>query len=302
MDIQKIENKTLWITVMANLVFAIAGWVTYQYTGSEAMLMDGNFSFALGFATLLAIYISKHKHKKTAVFPYGQFVYEAAFVLSKGLLILGIIVMALSQNTLKIINFFQGEKITPIVMTPIYYYVGFVLVMTFALLYYFKKQNQKTNHKSSLLLVEAESAKVDGILTSVTGFAFFLLSFISIGSKIDFMIFIGDSIIVILMCLIMIQSPLKIIKDAFIELSGGTLQNKEDKILIETTIEKVISKGISYETYISKVGSGYLIVIYLNPNTETISLTSFGGIQEKLKNQLIPVFKFVEVEMVIRPK
>ena len=100
----------------------------------------------------------------------------------------------------------------------------------------------------------------------------------------------------------MIQSPLKIIKDAFIELSGGTLQNKEDKILIETTIEKVISKGISYETYISKVGSGYLIVIYLNPNTETISLTSFGGIQEKLKNQLIPVFKFVEVEMVIRPK
>ena len=302
MDIQKIENKTLWITVMANLVFAIAGWVTYQYTGSEAMLLDGNFSFALCFATLLAIYISKHKHKKTAVFPYGQFVYEAAFVLSKGLLILGIIVMALSQNTLKIINFFQGEKITPIVMTPIYYYVGFVLVMTFALLYYFKKQNQKTNHKSSLLLVEAESAKVDGILTSVTGFAFFLLSFISIGSKIDFMIFIGDSIIVILMCLIMIQSPLKIIKDAFIELSGGTLQNKEDKILIETTIEKVISKGISYETYISKVGSGYLIVIYLNPNTETISLTSFGGIQEKLKNQLIPVFKFVEVEMVIRPK
>ena len=207
MDIQKIENKTLWVTVIANIIFALAGWITYKFTGSQAMLLDGNFSFALGFATLIAIYISKNKHKKTITFPYGQYVYEAAFVLSKGLLILGIIVMAFSQNLLKIVNYIQGEKITPIVMTPIYYYVGFVLILTFILLFYFNRQNQKVDYKSSLLLVEAESAKVDGILTSVTGGVFFLISFVQMDSKFNFMIYIGDSIIVIFMCLIMLQSP-----------------------------------------------------------------------------------------------
>ena len=160
MNVDKIENRTLKITVVANLVMAIAGWVTYNLTDSQAMLLDGNFSFILAIATFVAIYISKNKHKKSATFPFGNYVYEAAFVLSKGVLILGIIIMAVFQNAIKILDYFQGIKEEPIVLEPIYYYTAFILVLSFGLMAFFNVQNKRVNNQSSLLLVEKQAVKV----------------------------------------------------------------------------------------------------------------------------------------------
>jgi len=230
----KVEIRALWVMVVTNLIMAIAAWVTFELTNSQAILLDGNFSFVLAIATVIAIIISKNKHKKTPTFPYGNYVYEAAFVLSKGLLILGIVIMAFFQNTVKIIEFLQGEKSESVVLVPIYYYTLFILVLTGALLLFFNRQNKEMNNKSSMLIVEAESAKIDGILTLATGLVFFLISFITTSSPIDFLLYIGDSIIVILISLAMVGIPIKIIKNAFIELGGGTLQNKQEKQEIES--------------------------------------------------------------------
>ena len=198
MNVDKIEKSALWVTVVANLIMAVAGWLTFGLTNSQAILLYCNFSFILAVATIIAIYISKNKHKKTKTFPYGNYVYEAAFILSKGLLILGIIVMAFFQNTIKIFEYIQGEKIEPVVMVPIYYYTIFILILTLMLLFFFNHQNKKIDNKSGILLVEATSAKIDGILTLAMGLAFLLISFIGVGSPFEFLIFIGDSIIVII--------------------------------------------------------------------------------------------------------
>ena len=75
MNTDRIEKRTLWITVIVNIIMAAAGWITYDLTGSQAMLLDGNFSFVLALATLIAIYISKIKHKKTKTFPFVSYAY-----------------------------------------------------------------------------------------------------------------------------------------------------------------------------------------------------------------------------------
>ena len=300
MNTDRVEKRALWITVFANSIMAAAGWITYDLTGSQAMLLDGNFSFVLAIATLIAIYISKIKHKKTTTFPFGSYVYEAAFVLSKGLLILGIVIAAFLQNSLKIFDFFQGEKEEPLVMTPIYYYTIFILILTFALLWFFKVQNKKINNQSSMLMVEAASAKIDGGLTLATGLVFFLLSFVVAGSKIDFLLYIGDSIIVVLLCLVMIGSPISIIKNAFIELGGGTIQNKQDKKRFDEMIDAVISNKFKYHTYISKLGSGYLVVIYIDPKTENINVAEFKSIHEQIKVKLQEYFPTLIVELSLK--
>ena len=41
----QIESSALKIGVVVNLLMAIAGWVAFSLTGSEALLLDGNFSF-----------------------------------------------------------------------------------------------------------------------------------------------------------------------------------------------------------------------------------------------------------------
>ena len=299
MNTDRVEKRTLRITVVANLIMATAGWITYDLTGSQAMLLDGNFSFVLAIATIIAIYISKNKHKKTKTFPFGSYVYEAAFVLSKGLLILGIIIVAFLQNSIKIIDYFQGEKLEPVVLTPIYYYTIFILILTLALLWFFNSQNKKINNQSSMLLVEAESAKVDGILTLATGLTFFLISFIVAGSKLDLLLYIGDSIIVVLLCLVMLASPISIIKNAFIELGGGSIQDQKVKQNMESAIEKIISGQLSFELFITKLGSGYLIIIYVDAETETINVKELKMIQKKIKEELEkkPPTIFVELSL-----
>jgi predicted Co/Zn/Cd cation transporter (cation efflux family) len=296
MNVDKIENRTLKITVVANLVMAIAGWVTYNLTDSQAMLLDGNFSFILAIATFVAIYISKNKHKKSATFPFGNYVYEAAFVLSKGVLILGIIIMAVFQNAIKILDYFQGVKEEPIVLEPIYYYTAFILVLSFGLMAFFNVQNKRVNNQSSLLLVEKQAVKVDAILTAVTGLVFFLLSFIDMGTKLDIFLYLGDSIIVVVLCIFMITSPLSIIINAFIELGGGTIQNKEEKQQIEATIKAVVSNEYTFESFISKIGSGYLFVVYINPIADTIHVDDFKLIRQRIKDELKDCYPAIYVE------
>ena len=300
MNVDIIEKRALWVTVVVNLIMAAAGWITFGLTNSQAILLDGNFSFILAIATIIAIYISKNKHKKTATFPYGSYVYEAAFVLSKGLLILGIIAMAFFQNAIKIIEYFQGEKIDPVVMVPIYYYTVFILILTMILLLFFNHQNKKINNKSGILLVEAESAKIDGVLTLAMGLAFLLISFVSVGSRFEFLLYVGDSIIVILISLIMVGSPLKIIKSSFIELGGGSIENQQEKEKIESAINEVIKDGFSFSTFISKVGSGYLVVVYIGMQNDDYSITAYRLVQQQIKQKLKNSFPVIAVEIALK--
>ncbi len=53
----QIESSALKIGVIINLLMAIAGWVAFSLTGSEALLLDGNFSFIASVTTIGAIII-----------------------------------------------------------------------------------------------------------------------------------------------------------------------------------------------------------------------------------------------------
>ena len=298
--VDNIEKKALKITVIANLILAMAGWMTFYLTNSQAMLLDGNFSFVLALATIFAVKISKNKHRKTATFPFGSYALEATFVLVKGFMILGVILVAFVQSTFKIIDFLNGQRDEIIELTPIFYYSAFVLVIFIFLIWYFNKQNKIISNRSSMLLVELKSAKVDGLLTLATGLTFFALSFIVMGSPFEFLLFIGDSIIVLVMSVLMISIPLNIIKESFIELSGGTIQNKDEKNFIINVIKQVVDGRYLFDTYISKIGSGYVVVIYVKHNNNTNNIQSIITDQQQVKKQLRVDFPIINVEISIR--
>jgi len=300
METDVVEKRALQVTVAANILMAIAAWITFGLTNSQAILLDGNFSFVLAIATVIALIISKIKHKRSETFPYGNYVFEAAFVLSKGLLILGIIITAFFQNAVKIMDYFRGERAETVVLVPIYYYTLFILVLTAGLLLFFNRQNKRINNQSSMLVVEAKSAKVDGMLTLATGLVFFLISFIAAGSKIDFLLYIGDSLIVIIISLAMLGLPLKIIKNAFIELGGGTLQNQQEKKEIEDVIGQVVNNTFTFDSYISKVGSGYLVVVYVVSVSKINDLQHFVSIQQQIKEKLKNNFPVISIEISVK--
>jgi predicted Co/Zn/Cd cation transporter (cation efflux family) len=303
MDIDKIENKGLKVGILLSFVMALAGWTTYYFTGSEAMLLDGNFSMISVAASIIALIISKRKHEKTKTFPFGSYVYESLFIFIKGLLILGVIFVAGLQNIKKIIDFINGVEIEPIKVDLILYYVAFITLLCFGLFLYLRSMNKRVDFKSSILKIETQSALIDGALSLGIGIVFVIISLIPENSSLAFMTSIGDAIIVLIICLLFISMPLKIIRDAFIELGGGVLQDNPSKQIIENAIDESLSPSfIKQSSYISKLGSSYFIAVFISSESGVIQLDKIETFRKDVLNLLLPQFQNVKIEVIARGK
>jgi len=301
MDIDKIENKALRIGIFISFLMAIAGWITYYFSGSDAMLLDGNFSFISVFAGLVALIISNRKHRKTKNFPFGSYVYEALFVLIKGILILGVILVSGLQNTLKIIAYLKGKRFETVVIEPILIYVIIISLLCFVLYFFYKSKNKTIDNKSSILTVETQALLVDGFLSLSIGLVFTIIWLLPANSSFDFLKSIGDAIIVLIMCLIFFTLPLKIIKESFIELGGGVLQDTAKKEMAEKTIIELLpSNLIKQSIYISKLGSSYFILVYVSSDTNKIDLSMIETLRKKIQQTLIHIFTNLKFEIIVR--
>jgi len=83
-------------------------------------------------------------------------------------------------------------------------------------------------------------------------------------------------------------------------LGGGTIQDQNEKQRIEHTINEVVLDRFPYETYINKLGSSYLVVIYIEPKTENINVMEFKMIQKKIKVNLQKYYPTLLVELSLK--
>jgi divalent metal cation (Fe/Co/Zn/Cd) transporter len=294
-----IETSALKIGVVINVIMAIAGWVAYSVTGSEALFLDGNFSFISSITTVGAIIIIHKKHKRTAVFPYGRYFYESFFTLSKGILILGVIIAAVFQNVIKIIRYFEGESLERLKTGPIVIYMILMVFLCFGLAYLFHSKNKKINFKSSILAVETKASKIDGFMTIAVGIALVLTTFVPDNSKLSFLLYIGDAIIVILMALLLLKTPFDVIKEGFIELGGGSLQSQEDVSQIEKLILQLIPGSLHRQNcHVSKTGSSHLVLIYASSKEQTLDLKVLTNFRRSIHKKIEENFPNAEVEIV----
>ena len=296
-----IETSALKIGVVVNLIMAIAGWIAYSVTGSEALFLDGNFSFISAITTVGAIIIIHKKHKRTAVFPYGRYFYESFFTLSKGILILGVIIAAVFQNAIKIIAYFEGQSLERLKTGPIIIYMVLMVFLCFGLAFLYQNKNKKINFQSSILAVETKASKIDGYMTIAVGLALVLTTFVPETSKFSFLLYIGDAIIVILMALLLLNTPFQVIKEGFIELGGGSLQNQEEKSQIEKIILQFLPANLSMNNcHISKTGSSHLVLIYASSKEKTIELEVLTNFRKSIHKKIEENFPNSEVEIVFR--
>ena len=297
----QIESSALKIGVLVNLIMAIAGWVAYSLTGSEALLLDGNFSFISSVTTIGAIIIIFKKHKRTSLFPYGRYFYESFFTLSKGILILGLIIAALFQNVIKILSYIDGEPLKRLETGPILIYMTLMIILCFGLAFLYTSKNKKINLQSSILSVETKSLRIDGFMTIAVGIALVLSTLVPEASKLSFLLYIGDAIVVILMCLFLFKTPFEVIKEGFIELGGGSIQNQESVKEIETVIQSLVPDGLEVKScHISKTGSSHLLIIYAGSTRPMIEMDTIIQYRNSIHGKIETAFPNSEVEIVFR--
>ncbi|MCA0932951.1 cation transporter [Lutimonas saemankumensis] len=297
-----VEVSALKIGVLVNLLMAVAGWVAYSLTGSEALLLDGNFSFISSLTTVGAILIIKSKHKRTVVFPYGRYFYESFFTLSKGVLILGLTVAALFQNVIKILDFIEGKSLEKLKTGPILIYMTLMLVLCFGTAFFYRFKNKKINNQSTILGVETKASMIDGYMTIAIGIALVLTTIVPESSEFSFLLYIGDAIIVILMCFFLLRIPFGVIKEGFIELGGGSLQDDKLLKLVDNTIQTYIPDSIKIiKFHASKTGSSHLLLIYAKPRGPEVNVELIERFRLDLFENLVNQMPNPEIEIVLRP-
>lgn len=97
--------------------------------------------------------------------------------------------------------------------------------------------------------------------------------------------------------------PLKIIRDAFIELGGGVLQDNPSKQVIEKAIDDSLSPAfVKQASYVSKLGSSYFIAVFVTSESGTIQLDYIETFRKDVLNLLLPQFQNVKIEVIARGK
>ncbi|MPY25035.1 cation transporter [Shewanella psychropiezotolerans] len=297
-----IERQSISIGLVANFVMALSGWFTFYLSGSEALLLDGNMSFILFLSSIVAFKISKIKTIRSETFPFGLYVTEALYSLMKGLLLLGVIISAITSNANKVFQYLEGEPLNMIKTGPIAYYAIAMVSICWGLSAMYRVQNRRIKMGSSMLKVDQKASFIDGILSASTGAILVVIGYVQPGSQFDFLLYIGDALLVILLAIAILGQPVGIIKEAFVELAGGKLQDEAQHQLIEDKVNRQLElQGISSESLnIGKTGSSYLVII-------SLSLSKLSGsnsnavmmMKESLKAELTDEFTFVDVELVL---
>ena len=265
MNSTTVEKQALMFATAVNFIMAIAGWLAFYLSNSQAVLLDGNFSFIAALTTLAAIRISSIKDQRTEVFPFGQFAYEALFSLLKGIMIIGTLLMALTSNITKLFHYIAGTPSETLNTSVIIFYAFIMVFLCASLAFYCNYQNKKINNSSTILRAEYSAAKIDGFMSLAIGIALFGIRFLDIEGTFGFLHFIGDALLVIILVFFLGKEPFVLVCNSFIELAGGTLQNQEEKKSIETILKSHFDHtNLFKDSYIFKTGSSYLIVVYVN--------------------------------------
>jgi len=94
--------------------------------------------------------------------------------------------------------------------------------------------------------------------------------------------------------------PLGVIKGAFWELGGGVIEDDVVKGSIQEKIVKLLLVGFEIkQDYITKLGSSYLVVIYLSYKTDNISVKHLESFKKELYESIKEDLNTVNIEVVL---
>ncbi|MGE8428165.1 MAG: cation transporter [Sphingobacterium sp.] len=297
----QIEKRALLIGSMIYLIMGSFGWYTHYISKSEAMLLEGNYNMVNALASLIGYYVVQIRHRKTETFPLGQFVYESLYALIKGILILGILTAALWENSVKIYDYFKYSVVHQVNKDPIVYMVILSVLLSFFLAYFYHYSNKQTGNSSTMLATDKKAALIDGYLSIFGGGSLLLMIYIGQNfNGLEFLQYIGDALVVLIFEIIMIREPFKIIKENFVELAGGQLQSDKDCEFISHVVKKDPMNGFNIiNNYITKVGSMYVVTIFINPIDNCVSMQEISVYRRRLMKILGARYNNLTIEIVL---
>lgn len=297
MDMGTVEIKTMKVIFFAYLVMAIVGITNSLYSNSEAVLIDGTFNFISALSMIVGIKISKFVSlKPSKIQPIGFAMYETLYTLMKGVMMLGVILLAAVSNITKIHTFFTTGDAVPVNGSSILLYSLSMVVLCSAVYLYLAAQVKKTDGQSVMLQTEKIAVFQNGVISAAIGIVFLLVALLE-NTFVKPILPITDSIVVLILCALLIGDPIQIVRNSFFELTIRDTHQKLRETIFDLT-KNIFPDGYTLEhIWINKLGRTYYFMFLVAPQKPSLPVAEMEQIQDTIEKTVKQeaAFSFVDV-------
>lgn len=260
------EMRALSIAMAGNVFMGLAGVAAAILSNSTAILMDGMFSMIAFTSALIGRKISQNIDAAPDRFrPLGYAADEAVFVTFRSLSLIGLILFACGSAVMNIFNYLRGQPIPELNYGPMLIYFLSISATCFALWFVHRRVWKKTGEISEILKLESKAAAIDGALTVATAIGLGLIYYFG-DSFLAPIAPIGDSIVVLFLCLFAVGQVSRDLRGGMGELLGVTARPEiiaKARRALRPSVAEL--PGDITDMSVVKLGRLYSVSVYYNP-------------------------------------
>lgn len=266
-DARDIEMRSLRIGVYASAVMAVAGVCVHLLSGSYALLLDGLYSAVMVGSGLVASTISRNVVRPPdRAYPYGYDGQEALYVLFRSLVLIGVLSFAAMNGLSTLIDYVSGRSVALVTLGPVAFYSTSMVAICCGLAWRHHHDWKRSGCQSQLLLTEAKAAKVDALISGLTGIALLGAPLLQ-GTPLASLSPIIDSLLVLMVSIVILKDPVQTFLKSLAQAAGASAETETVRST-RLALEDLLA-GLScwlLDLTVMQVGRTAFVVVYLNPN------------------------------------
>lgn len=272
LDRPKVEGRALRVAMFGNLFMAAAGVLGGLLSNSNAIMLDGLFSM-IGFGSAwIALRISRNIDAgPDRLRPFGYAADEAIFSTFRALSLVGLVLFALANAARNIFNYLNGVDPEPLDFAVMAVYFT-VIVLTCVILWAFHYTAwRRTGKSSAILRLESKATLFDGLITMAAGVCMVIIYYFGEGVLAP-VAPIGDSLVVVLLCLFAIGTYVNEFRGGLAELAGATAR-PELLAIARRSLRPIISEdgGTLRDMAVTKLGRRVEITVCYDPGRQVLA-------------------------------
>jgi len=294
MTAEKIEKRSIVITIVGSVSLGLIGIVISLASRSGAVFLDGLFSLIFAVVGLLTLYVSKLVQRpRDEQYPFGYATFEPMLNLFKGILIATALLYAVWTAIRSLMT--GGQEVAAIGGII---YAAIAVTGGIALAVVLRKLGQRS--RSPIVQLDAQNAVIDTMISGAVGVAF-VATLIIQNSRLSSWAPYADPVIMLAIAAIAAPQPIKTIRTNWRQLMGRAPdQAIQDRIV--QLIELVLARVPHSETHLRTTEVGrylyiHLYVIVPEDIVEPIDVRLHDRIRRELFEQLSSEYSHLALDI-----
>lgn len=263
---KQLESRSLLVAMWGSLFMGAAGILAAVLSNSTAVMMDGLFSM-IGFS---AAFFGRRIGRRVdagpdRVRPMGYAADEAIFSTFRALSLVGLVLFAAASAGMNLYRYAHGAEMPVLNFGLLFVYFVGIGITCFLLWGVHQYTWSRTGKVSEILRMEAKASLLDGVITAAAAVglgAVYLFgdSFLAPIAP------VGDSIVVLVLCMAVIGQYRRNFLSGLGELAGVTANPKSIAAARRAIRPSVAHHGgIVMDLSVMKLGRSHLVTVYYNP-------------------------------------